>query len=91
VDDDDLGLSNEELLNLPRPRCPQCGVVGGLVPRIYGMPLGDDPLVQRVERGEVDVDFAGCVIPGDPLPIWRCRRCDAYVARDGALIEEVRF
>jgi hypothetical protein len=93
VDDDEdvLGLNDEQLLALPRPPCPQCGVSGGLVPRVYGMPAGDDPLVERAERGEVDVEFAGCVIPVDALPIWRCRRCDALVAEDGSLIEEARY
>jgi hypothetical protein len=93
VDDDDdlLEMSDEELLTLPRPSCPRCGVAGGLVPRIYGMPSGDDPLLKRAERGEVDVEFAGCVIPLDPLPMWRCRQCDALVAADGCLIEEARY
>jgi hypothetical protein len=92
VDDDGLlGLSDEELLTLPRPPCPRCRLAGGLVPRIYGMPSGDDPLVQRADRGEVDVEFAGCVIPVDPLPMWRCRRCQALVAKDGSLIEEERY
>jgi len=39
----------------------------------------------------VDVEFAGCVIPVDPLPVWRCRRCDALVAGDGSLIDEERY
>lgn len=55
------------------------------------MPAADDPLVQRAERGEVDVEFAGCAIPVDPLPVWRCRRCDALVAQDGSLIDEERY
>ena len=91
MDDHDLlGMSDEDLLNAPRPPCPQCGAPGGLVPRIYGMPSYDDPLVQRAERGEIDVDFAGCVIT-DPLPMWRCRRCDALVAYDGTLIAELDY
>lgn len=92
MDDDDLlGLSDDELLTLPRPPCPQCRVAGYLVPRIYGMPAADDPLVQRAERGEVDVEFAGCIIPVDALPVWRCRKCEALVAEDGSLIEEERY
>jgi hypothetical protein len=90
-DDDVLEYSDEELLALPRPSCPRCSVAGGLVPRIYGMPSAGDPLVQRAERGEVDVEFAGCVIPVDPLPVWRCRHCDALVAEDGSLIDEERY
>ncbi len=86
-DADVLELSDEVLLALERPRCE---AAGGPVPRIYGMPAGDDPLVERAARGEVDVEFAGCVIPVDALPIWRCRRCDALVAEDGSLIEEAR-
>lgn len=90
-DDDLLALSDEELLDLPRPPCPQCGAADRLVPRIYGMPAGDDLLVERARRGEVDVEFAGCVVPVDALPIWRCRRCDALVAEDGSRIDEVRY
>ncbi len=86
-----LGLSDEEPLALSRPPCPRYGAGGPLVPRIYGMPAGDDPLVERAERGEVDVEFAGCGIPVDALPIWRCRRCDALVVEDGSLIEEERY
>lgn len=78
-----LGMSDEELLALPRPACPRCGVSGHLVPRIYGLPSADDELLLRVERGEVDVEFAGCLIPMEPLPVWRCRHCDALVAEDG--------
>jgi len=88
ADRDALDLSDDELLALPRPSCPGCGKVGTLVPRVYGMPATDDPLFRRAERGEVDVEFAGCVIPLDPLPVWRCRSCDALVAEDGAVIEE---
>jgi hypothetical protein len=88
VDDDGvLGMSDERLLALPRPPCPHCGVEGSLIPRIYGMPTPDDPLVRRVERGEVDVEFAGCVIPQEPRPMWRCRRCDGLVAVDGSRTE----
>ena len=56
-----------------------------------GMPSPDDALFQRAERGEVEVEFAGCVIPLDPLPIWRCRRCDSLVAEDGELIEQEHY
>jgi hypothetical protein len=87
-DGDILDLTDDELLALPRPPCPGCGTRGTLVPRIYGMPAPDDPLMERVERQEVDVEFAGCIIPLDPLPVWRCRHCDALVAEDGAMIEE---
>lgn len=88
VDDDGvLGLSDEDLLALPRPACPECGADGALVPRIYGMPSTDDPLLQRAERGEVDVEFAGCVIPLEPLPVWRCRRCEVLVAGDGTRVD----
>lgn len=90
-DDDILELSDDELLALPRPPCPRCGRYGTVVPRIYGMPASDDPLIQRVQREEVDVEFAGCVIPLEPVPVWRCRHCDALVAQDGALIEQPEF
>lgn len=90
-DGDILDLSDDELLALPRPPCPRCGRRGALVPRIYGMPAIDDPLMLRVERAEVDVEFAGCAIPLDPLPVWRCRQCDALVAEDGAPIDEARY
>lgn len=87
MDEDDLlDLTDDELLALPRPPCPGCGQTGGLVPRVYGMPALDDPMVRRAEAGEVDVEFAGCLVPLEPLPVWRCRRCDALVARDGALV-----
>jgi hypothetical protein len=90
-DEDVLGLSDEDLLALPRPPCPACAAVGQLIPRVYGMPSPDDPLLQRAERGEVDVEFAGCVIPMAPLPVWRCRHCDALVAEDGTQVEDDRF
>lgn len=90
-DGDILDLSDDELLALPRPRCPRCEGQGTLVPRVYGMPDPDDPLMQRVDRGEVDVEFAGCVIPLEPLPVWRCRQCDALVAEDGTAIDEPRY
>jgi len=90
-DEDVLGMSDEELLALPRPACPSCGVNGQLVPRIYGMPSPDDPLFRRAERGEVEVEFAGCVISMEPLPVWRCSACDALVAEDGTYIEEAKF
>lgn len=89
-DDGVLGLSDDELLALPRPPCPRCGRAGHLIPRIYGMPSSDDPLVQRAEHGEVEVEFAGCVIPVDPLPVWRCTSCDGLVAEDGTLVAEER-
>jgi hypothetical protein len=85
---DVLDMSDEELLSLPRPPCPHCGSTGHLIPRIYGMPSADDSLVQRAERGEVDVEFAGCLIPLEPLPVWRCRDCRALVASDGSQVEE---
>lgn len=91
VEDDVLGLTDEELLALPRPPCPGCGQAGRLIPRIYGMPSADDPLLRRSETGEVEVEFAGCVIPVDPLPVWRCVTCDALVAEDGALVAEERY
>lgn len=90
MDDDPLAMSDEQLLALPRPPCPQSGSRGGLIPRIYGLPSPDDDLFRLAEAGEVDVEFAGCVIPFDPLPVWRCRRCDALVAREGGLIERRR-
>lgn len=90
-DDGVLGLSDEELLALPHPTCPRCGDSGRLGPRIYGMPAGDDPFVQRAETGEVDVEYAGCVIPIDPLPVWRCRRCDEHVAEDCSLVAAERY
>lgn len=49
------------------------------------------PLVRRAERGEVDVEFAGCVIPVDPLPVWRCRRSGAPVTEDGSRVGEERY
>jgi hypothetical protein len=55
------------------------------------MPSSDDPLIQRLGRGEVDVEFAGCVIPIDPLPVWRCRNCEALVAEDGTEVAEELF
>lgn len=82
-----LELTDDALLALPRPACPGCGRTGCLIPRVYGMPASDDPLMQRMEAGEVTVEFAGCIIPVDPVPVWRCRRCDALVARDGGLVE----
>jgi hypothetical protein len=85
-DEPSLHLSDEALLALPRPACPRCGT-GRLVPRVYGYPLPDDPLLQRANRGEVDVEFAGCVIPRGPLPVWSCRGCEALVARDGSQVE----
>jgi hypothetical protein len=87
-DESALELSDDELLALPRPRCPKCGAEDRLVPRVYGMPSADDPLVQQADRGEVDVEFAGCVIPREPLPVWRCRQCGTLVARDGTSVEE---
>lgn len=87
-DGDILDLSDDELLALPRPPCPRCRGRDTLVPRVYGMPDPADPLMQRVERGEVDVEFAGCIIPLEPLPVWRCRQCDALVSEDGALIDK---
>lgn len=89
VDDDALDLDDDELLALPRPACPNCGHAGSLVPRIYGMPSPDDELLRRAEAGDVDVEFAGCIVPVDPLPLWRCRRCSALVARDGALVSDL--
>jgi hypothetical protein len=50
----------------------------------------DDPLVARAERGEVDIEFAGCVILEGPLPMWRCRSCDALVTGDGSPVHEAR-
>jgi hypothetical protein len=88
VEDDVLGLTDEELLALPRPPCPRCGQAGRLIPRVNGMPSPDDPLLRRTEMGEIEVEFAGCVIPVDPLPVWRCVVCDALVAEDGSLIAE---
>jgi len=85
-----LEMSDDELLALPRPSCPRCQG-NQLVPRLYGMPSADDPRIQRLERGELDVEFAGCVIPMDPLPLWRCRKCDALVGADGSEIAEERF
>jgi hypothetical protein len=90
-DGDILDLSDDGLLALPRPPCPTCGGHGTLVPRIYGMPAIDDPLMRRVERAEVHVEFAGCIIPLEPLPVWRCRRCDALVAEDGTVIDEPKY
>jgi hypothetical protein len=91
ADGDIFDLSDDELLALPRPACPRCTGRNTLVPRVYGMPAGDDPLLQRVERGEVDVEFAGCVIPLEPLPVWRCRRCDALVSESGEPIDEPSY
>ena len=88
VEDDVLGLTDEELLALPRPPCPRCDQAGRLIPRVYGMPSPDDPLFQRAASGEVEVEFAGCVIPVDPLRVWRCVVCDALVAEDGSLVAE---
>jgi hypothetical protein len=82
-----LDSTDEERLALPRPACPVCGVEA-LVPRIYGEVLPDDPLVRRTGAGEIDVEFAGCVIPPPPLPFWRCRRCAALVGSDGARIDD---
>lgn len=55
------------------------------------MPASDDLLLQRVERGEVDVEFAGCVLPLEPLPVWRCRHCDALVTEGGASVDEPKY
>ena len=86
-DDGVLSLSDDELLALPRPPCPRCGVDGQLLPRVYGMPSPDDPLLKRAQRGEVDVEFAGCIVPSKPTPVWRCRRCAALVAKDGTRVD----
>lgn len=91
MEDDVLGLTDEELLALPRPPCPRCDPAGHRIPRVYGMPSPDDPLIQRAESGDVEVEFAGCVIPVDPLPVWRCVGCDALVAEDGSLVPEERY
>lgn len=91
MEDDVLGLTDEELLARPPPPCPGCGQAGRLIPRIYGMPSADDPLPRQSETGEVEVEFAGCVIPVDPLPVWRCVICDALVAEDGSLVAVERY
>ena len=86
-DDGVLDLSDDELLALPRPPCPQCGVTGQLMPRVYRMHTAEDLLLERAQQGEVVVEFAGCIVPGRPTPVWRCRQCCALVARDGSSVE----
>jgi hypothetical protein len=86
-DDDFLDVDDEQLLKLPRPPCPACGG-RHLVRESTGCRPWDDPLVARAERGEVDIEFAGCVISEGPLPMWRCRSCDALVDGDGSPVDE---
>ena len=82
-----IDATDDERLALPRPDCPACGA-SALIPRIYGEVMPDHPLLERSARGEVDVDFAGCIVPGPPLPFWRCGACGALVASDGARVDD---
>lgn len=84
---DALGLDDETLLASPPPRCGTCGGTD-VVPRVFGLPSAEDPLLQRVERGEVDAEFAGCVVPEGPLPVWRCRGCGGLMTFDGDEVED---
>lgn len=46
------------------------------------------PLLARVDRGEIDGEFAGCIVPDGPLPLWRCRGCDLLMSETGESIRD---